>query len=194
MIIKKTAFYLTQKRLWLGSALAFGICAAVCAASIFLWVVGIGLAGSFFCTPKEAFTVGGLSGLAVVGLFALRRQIASSKCECEDKADASAHSATPIACDLTVFSISERIKHITLAKSLLGQARQVIEHNDGFTLVFEQSARLETKIADWVSNEKRCCPFFSFELSKADTPPSLRLRISGPNGAKEILRTGLTKT
>jgi hypothetical protein len=194
VITKKTAFNFTQKRLWLGPAFAFGICAAVCTAPIFLWIAGAGVAGSLFCTPKEALTFAGLSGLAAAGLFALRRRIASSKCDCRDKADVSADSETPIACDLTVFSISERIKHVTLAKSLLGKARQVIEHNDGFTFVFEQSARLEMKIAGWVSNEKKCCPFFSFELSKADAPPSLRLRISGPNGAKEILRTGLKKT
>jgi succinyl-CoA synthetase alpha subunit len=40
-----------------------------------------------------------------------------------------------------------------------------------------------------VSKEKRCCPFFSFDLSRAKTPPSLRLRIVGPNRAKEILRS-----
>jgi hypothetical protein len=183
---------ITQKRLWLGTVFAFGTCAAVCAAPIFLWMVGAGVASSFVCTPKEALMAAGLSGLAVSGLFAVRRRIKSSECDCGDKAITSIHADTAIACDLTVFSSSERLKHMALAKTLLGKARQVIEHEDGFTFVFEQCARLEMKIADWVTNEKRCCPFFLFDLSRADTPPSLRLRISGPNGAKEILRTGLT--
>ena len=191
MVTKKTVLNITQKRLWLGTAFALGTCAAVCSIPIFLWMVGAGVASSLFCTPKEAVTAAGLSGLAVAGLFAVRRRITSSECGCGDKAITSVHADTPIACDLTVFSNSERIKHLVLAKSLLGKARQVIEHKDGFTFVFEQSPRLEVKIADWVSKEKRCCPFFSFELSRANTPPSLNLRVSGPNGAKEILRTGL---
>jgi hypothetical protein len=189
MIMKTTPLNIAQKRWWLGTAFAFGTCAAICAVPIFLWMLGTGMAGSLFCTPKETLTVAGLSGLTVAGLFAARRRFTSSKCDCGDKGDESAE--MPIACDLTVFSISERIKHVALAKSLLDKAKQVTEHDDGFTFSFEQSPLLETKIAEWVSNEKRCCPFFFFELSRADRPPSLRLRISGPSGAKEILRTGL---
>ena len=189
MVTKKTALNITQKRLWLGTAFALGTCAAVCSIPIFLWMVGAGVASSLFCTPKEAVTAAGLSGLAVAGLFAVRRRITSSECDCGDKAITSMHTDMPIACDLTVFNNSERIKHLALAKSLLREATQVVEHKDGFTFVFQQSALLEVKIAEWVSNEKRCCPFFSFELSRTNAPPSLSLTISGPNGAKEILRT-----
>jgi hypothetical protein len=188
MVTKRTALNITQKRLWLGTAFALGTCVAIGSAPIFLWMVGGGVVISLFCTPKEALTVATLSSLAAAGLFALRRRPNSSDSGCEDKATKSVRGDPPIACDLTVFSTNERIKHVALAKSLLGKARQVIEHEDSFTFVFEQSPLLEMQIADWVSKEKRCCPFFSFELSRANTPPSLRLRIVGPDGAKEILR------
>src|SRR5919198_1988937 len=153
MVMKTTLLNIAQKRWWLEAAFAFGTCAALCAVPIFLWMLGAGAAGSLFCTPKETLTVAGLSGLAVVGLFAVRRRFTSSRCDCGDKADASAHTEMPIACDLTVFSISERIKHVALAKSLLDKAKQVIEHDDGFTFIFEQSPLLEMKIAEWVSDE-----------------------------------------
>jgi hypothetical protein len=184
----KKSSNITQKRVWLGTAFALGTCVAICSAPIFLWMVGGGVVSSLFCTPKEALTVAALSGLAAAGLFALRRRPNLSDCGCEDKATKSVRQDTLIACDLTVFNATERIKHLALAKSLLGKARQVIEHEDGFTFVFGQSPLLEMEIANWVSKEKRCCPFFSFELSRANTPPSLRLRIVGPDGAKEILR------
>jgi hypothetical protein len=136
MVTKKTALNITQKRLWLGTAFALGTCAAVCSIPIFLWMVGAGVASSLFCTPKEAVTAAGLSGLAVAGLFAVRRRITSSECGCGDKAITSVHADTPIACDLTVFSNSERIKHLVLAKSLFGKAWQVVDHKGGFTFVF----------------------------------------------------------
>jgi hypothetical protein len=189
MVTKKTALNITQKHLWLGTAFALGTCAAACSIPIFLWMVGAGVASSLFCTPREAVTAAGLSGLAVAGLFAVRRRSKSSQCDCGDKANTSVHTNTPIVCDLTVFGNTERIKHLALGKSLFGKARQVIEHHDGFTFVFEQSPLLEMQIADWVSKEKRCCPFFSFEFSRTNTPPSLSLRIAGPHGAKEVLRT-----
>ena len=183
----------SQKRLWLGTAFALGTCVAICWAPIFLWMVGAGVASSLFCTPKEALTVAALSGLAAASLVAVRGRINSSECGCEDKATKSVHGDTPIACDLTVFSISERMEHLALAKSLLQQVNEVVEHNDGFTFVFEKSPHLELQVVNWVSKEKRCCPFFSFELSSTNTPPLLNLKISGPDGAKEILRPALKK-
>jgi hypothetical protein len=193
MSTQKTASNITQKRLWLGTAFAVGTCVAVCSAPIFLWMVGAGVASSLFCTPKEALTIAGVSGLVVAGLFIIGRRIKSSTCECGGKATKSVHGDTPIACDLTVFSISERMEHLALAKSLLQQVSEVVEHNDGFTFVFEKSPLLERQVVNWVSKEKRCCPFFSFELSSTNTPPLLNLKISGPHGAKEILRPGLKK-
>jgi hypothetical protein len=154
-------------------------------------MVGTGVASSLMCTPKEALTVAGTSGLAVAGIFLIGRRIKSLRCVCGNTATKSGNA--PIACDLTVFSLSERLKHIVLAKSLVQRTKQIIEHHDGFTLVFEQSPLLETQVANWIGKEKRCCPFFSFELSKTETPPLLNLKITGPDGAKEILRSGLKK-
>ena len=181
----------SQKRLWLGTAFALGTCVAIYSAPIFLWMVGAGIASSLFCTRREALTVAGVSELVLAGLFIIGRRIKSSTCECGDKATKSVHGDTRIACDLTVFSISERMEHLALAKSLLQQVSEVVEHNDGFTFVFEKSPHLELQVVNWVSKEKRCCPFFSFELSSTNTPPLLNLKISGPDGAKEILRPAL---
>jgi len=184
----------SQKRMWLGTAFALGTCVAICSTPIFLWMVGAGVASSLFCSPKEALTVAALSGLAAAGLFAVRRRNNPSECGCEDKGTKSVYGDTPIACDLTVFSLSERMEHLALAKSLLQRARQMIEHDDGFTFVFEKSPSLELQVENWISKEKRCCPFFSFELSSTNTPQLLNLKIAGPDGAKEILRPELIKT
>jgi hypothetical protein len=188
MIAKRTASNIIQKHLWLGTAFSLGTCVAICSAPIFLWMVGLGVASSLFCTPKEALIVAALTGLAAAGPFAARRRVTSSECSCEEKGITSVPGDKPIACDITVFSNSERTQYIAVAKSLFEHARQIIEHEDGFTFVFEQSPLLEMQIAKWVSKEKRCCPFFSFDLSRAEQPPSLKLRIVGPNRAKDILR------
>jgi len=66
-----------------------------------------------------------------------------------------------------------------------------MRHSDGFTFVFEPGAKLDEQIKSWLAKEKRCCPFFSFKATREGAPASLMLRISGPQGAKEILRSEL---
>lgn len=193
MVAKKPSSASTKERLFLGSALAVGACVAACSAPILFWMLGAGLASSFICTPREALTVMGLSGLVAAGLFAIHQRFRSAKCVCANAASAPAGGGMPIACDLSVFGQSERTEHLALARSLWEQARETIEDKDGFTFVFERSPHLEEQIAHWISNEKRCCPFFSFEFDRADATASSKLRISGPEGAKEILAIELTK-
>jgi hypothetical protein len=164
---------------------------AVCSIPIFLGVVGVGAANWFICTPKEALVAAGLSGLVAASVFAIRQRFTSSRCACPNERIASSRGSKPIACDLTVFAQSERVEHMALARSLWGQAKEIIDLKDGFTFVFQESPLLEKQIANWVSNERKCCPFFSFEVASERALSTLRLRITGPDGAKEILAVEL---
>jgi hypothetical protein len=177
----------TRRRLWLGSALAVGGCVAVCSIPIFLGVIGVGMASSLMCTPEEALVAAGLCGVIAASLFAVRQRFSPSRCRCSSKTSASVGRDAPIACDLSVFGQSERVEHMALARSLWKQAKQIIEHKDGFTFVFEAMPILENQVAHWVNDERKCCPFFSFEVVHERESSTLRLRITGPDGAKEIL-------
>jgi hypothetical protein len=42
--------------------------------------------------------------------------------------------------------------------------------------------------AQWVSFERRCCPFFAFELELAKNDGPLWLRITGTRGVKPFIR------
>lgn len=150
---------------------------------------GSGIAASLICTPQEALAVAGVSGLLVGGVLALRMAAKpSASCDCTYTSTPSESSDGPIACDLTVFTTSERVEHRQLGDSLFAQVQQVVEHSDGFTLVFELEATMDQRIERWLAKEKLCCPFFSFETTREQAPPSLKLRISGPAGSKLILQ------
>ncbi|MGH8614890.1 MAG: hypothetical protein ACREYF_23415 [Gammaproteobacteria bacterium] len=168
---------------------AAGACVFVCAAPVLLWVAGSGVAASLICTPQEALAVAGVSGLLVGGVLALRMAAKpSTSCDCAHTSIPSESSDGPIACDLTVFTTSERAEHRQLGDSLLAQVKQVIERSDGFTLMFDLDATMDERIERWLAKEKLCCPFFSFETIREQAPPSLKLRISGPAGSKPILQ------
>ncbi len=87
-----------------------------------------------------------------------------------------------------MFTASERVEHRQLGDSLFAQVREVVEHSDGFTLVFELEATIDEGIQRWLAKEKLCCPFFSFETTREQAPPSIKLHISGPAGSKLILQ------
>jgi hypothetical protein len=190
----KRSFDLTtiSPRAWLVISGVAGTCAFVCAAPILVWVAGSGVASSLICTPQEALAIAAVSGLLVAGVFALRRPVApSTSCNCADVPTTLDGPNMPIACDLTVFTARERAEHEKLGDSLFAEVKRVVEHGNGFTLVFELDAKLDERIKSWLAKEKRCCPFFSFAITREDAPSSLVLRISGPQGAKEILQSEL---
>lgn len=179
-----------SRRAWLLIGGVAGACVFICAAPILLWVAGSGVAASLICTPQEALAVAGASGLLIAGVFTLGRPaVPSTNCDCAHVPATSDGTDVPIACDLTVFTTKERAEHRTLGDSLFAEVKRVVEHRDGFTLVFDLDTRLEERVEHWLAKEKRCCPFFSFKTAREDATTSLMLRISGPEGAKEILQS-----
>ena len=92
----------------------------------------------------------------------------------------------PIACDLSVFTPQERTEHFARGKRIFAFAR-IDELSDGYAFTWTDArAELET----WIDEEKRCCPFFEFDLTR--TSSETKLAITGPLEAKAILRAALS--
>jgi hypothetical protein len=49
-------------------------------------------------------------------------------------------------------------------------------------------------VARWIVDERRCCPFFTFAIEREPAPGALWLRITGPEGAKQVLDEALSKS
>ncbi len=93
--------------------------------------------------------------------------------------------APPIACDLSVFSPAERAQHEEASRKLFASVATVVELPDGYALTFDGTAYWALA-AEFVELERRCCPFFGFELALRHN--SVRLSLTGPQGAKELLQ------
>src|SRR3989441_7505008 len=70
----------------------------------------------------------------------------------------------PIACDLTVFSLGERERHLALSQELFAACGKMRELSDGFTFLFPGKGTWCAKIAEWVMLERRCCPSYLLSL------------------------------
>lgn len=101
----------------------------------------------------------------------------------------------PIVCDLSVFTPEERKKHMEESKELFTNAKRVIEIGDGYAFHFDYSAEQFLSLANWIKDDKRCCPFFTFELaiepfaSGAETI----IRLRGTEQMKQGLKLDLEK-
>ena len=93
----------------------------------------------------------------------------------------------PIACDLSVFTPEERTEHFARGRRIFAGAR-IDELSNGYAFTL---ATPSDELEIWMEEEKRCCPFFDFDLTR--TSIETNLVITCPPEAKAILRAALSK-
>jgi hypothetical protein len=62
------------------------------------------------------------------------------------------------------------------------------EEPDGYAYEYPEDAAVFRAASEWISLERRCCPFLSFELRWPSGEHRPSLRLSGPSGVKEFLK------
>ena len=98
----------------------------------------------------------------------------------------------PLACDLGALDERTRAAHLALAGQLMhGGAAEVRDLPDGYAFLFDAAQYGE--VAQFVANERLCCPFFAFALEVAPAHGPLWLRITGGQGVKEFLHSELVQ-
>jgi len=89
----------------------------------------------------------------------------------------------PIACDLNAIPLEQRQGHVTLTERLFVQVEERQGLEDGYA--YRLPVALLQTAAQFISLERLCCPFFTFNLEVEDE--RLWLKLTGPQGAKELL-------
>jgi hypothetical protein len=92
-----------------------------------------------------------------------------------------------LACDLGAFDAAERELHEASGERLLQAVLAVEELPDGYALRLPARDDAIRLSADFIAYERRCCPFFNFNLEVAPDGGPVWLRISGRAGVKAIL-------
>ena len=94
----------------------------------------------------------------------------------------------PLACDINVFTPSERERHVQATRELLSAVRGIHETNDGFEFKFTNGTGSITQVAEFIANERLCCPFLEFTLKIGPAEQLISLTLTGPEGTQEFLR------
>jgi hypothetical protein len=93
-----------------------------------------------------------------------------------------------LACNPGAFSREQGERHRILVRDVFDSVRAIEELRDGYAFEFPAETSLYLRIAEWVTLERLCCPFLAFGLDLEHGAGSIRLKLTGPRGAKRFLR------
>lgn len=96
----------------------------------------------------------------------------------------------PIVCNMNVFTPAERENHIRTTIQLFQTVQDIQEVENGYEFIFPNSNNPEefAQFAEFIYNERRCCPFLEFTLKISSKDNLISLLLTGPEGTKEFLQ------
>ena len=97
---------------------------------------------------------------------------------------------TPLVCNMNVFTPAEHENHIQNTVQLFRSVQNIQEIENGYEFIFSNPSGTDilTRMAEFISNERRCCPFLKFTLTINTDPQPSALTLTGPEGTQEFLR------
>lgn len=96
-------------------------------------------------------------------------------------------SELPVACCLSDAELRNR--EATLLAQFGSALINTEEIEDGCAFRVPGDRKCLAVAADLILAERECCPFLTFQLTAEPTTGPLTLRVTGPVGTKEFLRT-----
>ena len=94
---------------------------------------------------------------------------------------------TPIACSLTSAKLRDR--KATLLAQFRSAVTETEDLQEGYALCLSSDAASIRLIAELIVAERECCPFLTFELAAHPNRGPVIVRVTGPAGTKDFLRT-----
>ena len=96
---------------------------------------------------------------------------------------------SPFACNLNGLTIAERVRHFGQLGPALGSLKTgVRELKDGYEFRFPADTKTITMLAEWIEQERRCCPFFDITLRIEPEGGPVWLHLTGREGTKQFIQ------
>lgn len=91
-------------------------------------------------------------------------------------------------CNMGALTSADRERHKQLLLKLEAARIEIQELPDGYSFRFRSELVSLEEVAEWISYESKCCPFFDSEiLVERDNGP-LWLKLKGKEGIKPFIR------
>ncbi len=96
-------------------------------------------------------------------------------------------SEAPLACDLGAISAADRARYNELRRMVAASVAGKRELPDGIAIQISTERIALAQLAEWISFERKCCPFFEFRIDVAAESGPVWLSLTGRAGVKEFL-------
>lgn len=93
----------------------------------------------------------------------------------------------PIACDWAALTAGQQERQRSLRRQLRSDVREVRELEGGYAFRHSAERSVLLALAEFVANERLCCPFFEFGLTVERAGGPVWFRMTGGEEAKRIL-------
>ena len=91
-------------------------------------------------------------------------------------------------CNVKALTVWQRLRHGVETERLLRVREAVVETEEGYKFQFDAETVPVAELAEWVTLESKCCPFFDFHIDLEEEGKLVCLRLTGPEGIKAFIR------
>lgn len=95
---------------------------------------------------------------------------------------------SPLVCNMNVFTSAQRDAHMQTTIELIHGVQSVRGIENGYEFRFPNETQFITMLAEFISNERLCCPFLEFNMHISSNQEPISLSLTGPIGTREFLR------
>ena len=101
-----------------------------------------------------------------------------------------AENGSPIACqrEMGAFNTKQVERYQAVRQQLKAAFQEIQELSDGYAIRFSSEPSTILTIAEFITFERLCCPFFNFALELESEGGPLWLRLTGGEGVMEFLQ------
>jgi hypothetical protein len=90
-----------------------------------------------------------------------------------------------LACHPEAISAGQREEHVHTSRQVFAAVLERRELPDGYAFRLSEEQTTLLQVAEYLSNERRCCSFFHYTLDLEPFAQGVWLTIRGPEGVKE---------
>ena len=92
-------------------------------------------------------------------------------------------------CNAKALDRTERDRYNQLTSKLAEARVETAELPDGYAFRLQNERVSLSDLAEWISFERKCCPFFNFEIELQRNNGPLWLKLRGADGIKPFIRS-----
>ena len=94
---------------------------------------------------------------------------------------------SPFACDMTAIAAEQRSAHMVTIEKLFRSVQSSRELQNGYAFELPNESDMLLTVAEFIANERLCCPFFDFALEVEREGGAVWLSLKGRDGVKPFI-------